>query len=316
MAQNVNFPTGPANDSAQSMGQFLILVDPKWNEMMQGYGGYTPPQPDQYWGELESPVLYDDNTIIGLSGEHINGEPADYTGTTVGAAPWVVDTVSDFDFEKLPTGFEHSHDHPEIHTMVSKLLMMPSGASYPRVRAGRSYLSNVSRMSPGEIESHTIGGDDLPGESFFNVFVEVDLHNDGSGADFKGGRIANIGYRDPIVVWNDNIETLPPKVVYIHDTTSFANITFIRDDTSAAQLFDSGDVFGKVFLAGHGFDMNENDDLSAWEDFWWELKMNKPDYPDPVGVPSLTTYGLIVLLLLILLSGISVIYKRKRAVAR
>ena len=114
----------------------------------------------------------------------------------------------------------------------------PSGQV--RVRAGAS--APERPPSVGEVQSHASRGrpqEDFPASSFFNVYVAVDIPGFGT--------LIN---RNPLIVRNEALTALPPKLVYIHDTTSSTPLYFQSDVPSLG--IHAGDQFGDFVLAGHG----------------------------------------------------------------
>jgi hypothetical protein len=287
------FPGAPNDDNIPSMGQFRIAVLPHWDSLMTNYPGYTPPTTDRF-GRLESPILYDPATIIGHSGVHTDGSGPDLTGTPVG----LLGTPISDAMLTHPPGFEGPPGTNEVHTEIVSM-QLTGGPPGLAVRAGQGAAPPVAPISPGEVESRNEGGD-FPAESFFDVFVEVDLP--AGGDNFPGGMLFNPG---PMIVYHDTIYSLPPTVVYVHGKTSAVPVHF----RNAGPAWAAGDIFGWLVLSGHGANFTPGME-GEFEEIWWGLEEMKIP-----GVPSLTTYGLIVLLLLILLSGVIVIYRRKRAVA-
>jgi len=98
-----------------------------------------------------------------------------------------------------------------------------------------------------ESKSGPTGGPDFPASSFFDVFVQVDIP---PCADFPGATFYNIM---PLIVKNDNLMGFPPKVSYLHDSSSIVPILFLKTDTAASPpRWLKDDVFGYFLLAGHG----------------------------------------------------------------
>lgn len=231
-------PDTPGDDLTSSLGLFRILVDEPFQPLMLDYPGYNP-----VTGKLTSGVLFDRNTVIGRSAVHVDGDASDVSGTPVGTAGTM---ISDADFSVVPAGFEGPAGVLEIHTEIRSLLL--EDGSGTEVRAGIQAPGRP--ISPGEVEGDDETGIDcLPGESFFNVFVEVDLPP-GGNAPFPGGVLVN---DDPLLVANDNVTSYPPKVVYLHESPEAVKVYF-RDNNLPFWL--AGDLFGWLVLAGHGIDFD------------------------------------------------------------
>ncbi len=230
------FP-GRGDDTAPSLGTFTVFVNPPIRPLLAGYPGY-----DNTTGTLTSPTLYDPTTIIGRSDPHLHGSAPDTGGTLVGSAGIV---VADSDFDILPAGFQGPPGTREVHTRIADFDIAAMGGLV-MVRAGDSAPGRPHSL--GEVESLSgASGDpnlDFPAESFFDVFVEVDLPPLGA---FPGGTLFN---DTPLLVINDNLPAFPPHVVYIHGQTAAVPVYFLTDDPGNAWL--AGDLFGWLSLAGHG----------------------------------------------------------------
>lgn len=235
------FP-GQGDDSAPSLGTFDIFVQPAFRPLMAGYPGYNA-----VTFVMTSPTMSDPTTIIGRSAPHLHGSPADLGGTPVGTAGVV---ISDADFVLEPPGFQGPDDTREVHTRIADFNLAGMGGLVT-VRAGNAAPGRP--ISPGEVQSLSgASGDpslDFPAESFFDVFVEVDLPPFGS---FPGGTLFNA---EPLLVVNDNLLNFPPHVVYIHGQTPAVPVLFLHNDPGGNWL--AGDLFGWLSLAGHGMDYTD-----------------------------------------------------------
>jgi Mg-chelatase subunit ChlD len=236
------FP-GAGIDSAPSMGKFRLSVAPDFRELMDGMPGY-----DAAAGNLDSPVMFDEVTTIGRSAPLINGSAEDIAGVPVGSGSVV---VKDSDFKILPDPAVIP-DVPgarEIHTAIQRFTMDGTFFGVPllKVRAGTDFPDLP--ISPGEVRAIDETGRpqfDLPGRSFFNIYVEVDLPpNPAKLLEFPGATLHN---PDPLLVMNPSVDRLPPRVVYIHDGPEAVALQFSADGAS----WSEGDVLGFLTLAGHG----------------------------------------------------------------
>lgn len=236
------FP-GRGDDSAPSLGTFTIYVAPPFQPLMAGYPGYNGATQT-----LTSPNLYDPTTVIGRSDPHLHGSPPDINGTPVGTAGVV---VADSDFLIMPAGFQGPDDTREVHTRIADFDIAALGGLV-MVRAGDSAPNRPHSL--GEVESLSgASGDpnqDFPAQSFFDVFVEVDLPPLGG---FPGGTLFN---QTPLLVLNDTLQAFPPHVVYIHGQTPAVPVIFLHDDPGNAWL--AGDLFGWLSLAGHGMNFTDS----------------------------------------------------------
>ena len=253
----------PAPDHKMlSIGKFQILVNPVFRDLMAGYPGYDS------ISKLTSPRLIDRNTVVGESAYHLDGDATDSGGATVGTAGTM---ISDSDFSLVPPGFEGPAGSREVHTEIRELDLALGPI---HVRAGLD--APDQPISPGEVESQSATGNpaqDFPADSFFNVFVEIDLP---AVFDFDGATLFN---SDPLLIVGNNINSLPPKVVYIHGNTEAVPVFFKSTKTD----WQAGDLFGWLVLAGHGagFDSNDEDDIDEFDNIF-----EKIIEPTPLPVPD------------------------------
>jgi hypothetical protein len=244
VVKSLTFP--PAGDDlAPSMGKFQVVVEPEfWNLMTAPYPGF----PSGYPGfalingvhRLTSPNLFDPATKIGRSAIHRDGDPSDIAGVPVGSAGTI---VSDGSFSRVPPGFQGPAGTAEVHTEIRSLNMTMIGGGPVAVRAG--IYAPGRPVSPGEIEAVPGITGLFPAESFFNVFVEVDM-------PFLG----TLYNSDPLMVENSGITCFPPQVVYIHRHTGPVPILFKLDDTQFPKRWLAGQRFGWLVLAGHGMNFD------------------------------------------------------------
>jgi hypothetical protein len=242
----------PCDDTTGSLARYRIYVSPKFRGLFDGCPVYQSADPvcgDDSTFRLESPILVDSETVIGRSAAHFNGLPPDNTiGTPVGDAGTF---VKDDNFTVVPAGFQGPGNPREIHTEIVALNLNPrSGPDLPKVRAGS--LAPLRPKSFGEVESKSSTGlpiNDFPADSFFDVFVEVDLPECG---DFPGGTVYN---PQALLVVFSNVNDLPPHlVVYIHQNSSFVQVRF---KTTVPGKWVAGDLLGWLTLAGHEVGIDE-----------------------------------------------------------
>jgi len=219
---------------------------------MSGYPGYNP---NTY--RLQSSTLFDPATRIGRSSPHPHGSLPDLSGTPVGVNNTI---ISDGSFSLVPSGFQGPVGTREVHTEIVSLNMTGAGGT---VRAGT--MAPNQPMSPGEVESkQTPTQPDFPAESFFDVFVEVDLPN-------LGGKTAKLVNLNPMLITDSNLQKFPPKVVYIHGNSTAVPVVFSNDNPGK---WYAGALFGYLVLAGHGISYTKNE-----TEYFEKHMMHVPEMP-------------------------------------
>ncbi|MCP3893148.1 MAG: hypothetical protein GY706_00740, partial [Bacteroides sp.] len=121
---------------------------------------------------------------------------------------------------------------------------------------------SVQPRSIGEIEFGTTN--DFPAESFFNIFVEVDIGLPNVGTLYN---------KAPLIIQNDELDALPPHVVYTHEVSSnIAPLVYVKS---------TGKPFGWITLAGHGvhYDCSQVEQFTAIID---NMKENTNKEPLPL----------------------------------
>jgi hypothetical protein len=254
------------DDNTSSLGSFKIQVNNQYATMFAGCPGFSNPI-------LSSPTMYDPLTRVGRSNALLDGSADDINGVPVGTAGTIVKESMLFPPPGYPcngaTGACSSGPNTrEIHTEVRSLKMVNLGGGSPVVRAGLWYDSATtqnppSRISPGEVESHSGPGglpaNDLPGSSFFNIFVQVDVPACGG---FPGATLYN---SSPLIVKNPNLTALPPRVVYLHDSSTVVPILFLNANPPK---WNANDILGYFVLAGHGVGFtNSQSDVNEFNNF-------------------------------------------------
>lgn len=259
------------DDNTSSLGSFKIQVTNQFAGMFAGCPGWNNPI-------LSSPTMYDPATKVGRSNALLDGSAADTNGVQVGTAGTMVSE----NMLSAPPGFPcqgatgactSGANTREIHTEVRSLKMVNLGGPQPVVRAGLWYdNANIqqppSRVSPGEVESHSgpngAPANDLPASSFFDIFVQVDIPACGG---FPGATVYNTV---PLIVKNPNLTALPPRVVYLHDTSTVVPILFLNANPGR---WNAGDILGYFVLAGHGVGFtNSQSDVNEFNTFMSQQK--------------------------------------------
>jgi hypothetical protein len=258
-----NFPAR-GDDNTSSLGSFKIQITNQFAGMFAGCPGFNNPI-------LTSPTMYDPGTVVGRSDALLDGSAADTGGVLVGTAGT---TVSE-GMLSAPAGYPCYGDGTcksgantrEIHTEVRSLKMVNLAGGSPVVRAGLWYdnpnftTDPPSKISPGEVESRSgpNGTPDLPGSSFFDIFVQVDIP---ACANFPGATVYN---QVPLIVKNPSVNPLPPKVVYLHDSSTTVPILFLNANPGK---WNANDILGYFVLAGHGVGYtNSQTDVNAFNTY-------------------------------------------------
>lgn len=273
------FP-GQGDDTTSSLGSFKVSIAPKFVGMF--YNSTNPstkcPLFDPATNILSSPSpLFDGGTVIGRSAPILDGSIADQNGVPVGTAGTTVGENMLIPPPGFPcAGVASCSSGPntrEVHTEVRSLHMTGGGAA---VRAGIWYNSTApppspppppQRISPGEVESQSGPSNDptkdFPASSFFDIFVQVDIPACGSfPGRFPGATLYNLM---PLVVKNNQVTQFPPKVVYLHDSSSIVPILFLNANPP---LWNKDDILGYFVLVGHGVGFsNTQTDLDSFNSF-------------------------------------------------
>jgi len=212
-----------------------------------------------------SPKLYEANTKVGRSGPHRDGDDTDEwngadickdgnTASCKGFFSWTDEPILDAHFqwkehdpdkaEPNPKPYQadgHPYDEgpkgvEEVHTQVVSFKLTPlnrGDRSANAVRAGDQ--APCQARSLGEVES--LNGTGFPAESFFHMYVDVDvdMNNDGvvDMVLFNQPGIENtIIDGDPLIIESTGLKSFPPKVIYSHTGRS--------GDKDAPKLFVRG----------------------------------------------------------------------------
>jgi hypothetical protein len=184
-------------------------------------------------------MLYEPNTKVGRSDPHQDGDGTDEmwgadickTGNTSSCSDffsWTQEPILDAHFQWNPAGGYQADEHPfdegpngveEVHTQVVsfKLTPLSGGSSATAVRAGAK--APCQARSLGEVES--LNGSGFPAESFFQMYVDVDVDFNKDGNVDKvffnmSGQDQTIIGGDPLIIESTNLKGFPPKVIYTH----------------------------------------------------------------------------------------------------
>jgi len=253
-------------DVTQSLGKFVITFS---QEFVRGNAklaflcqNFLPPQScPEIARTVVSPLLYEAETHIGRSVPHHHGDNVDkITGAIIcrqgqpsgcNRGGFYTEKVKDSDFKDIPElpgagNFKMGPpDTEEIHTRIVSLNMVPlEEISANRVRAGEAAPSQ--KWSIGEVESMNPPNiDGFPGESFFDMNVEIDLDVDKDNVvDFT----LESYFEQPLVVQASGLMGFPPAIVYVHDTSLWAVPIYDTKDPNGVHV-------GWIRIAGHGINL-------------------------------------------------------------
>lgn len=112
----------------------------------------------------------------------------------------------------------------------------------------------LNRRSIGIVQQITNGAaSDFPAQSFFDIFVEVNLPPvPGTAANYDfpaAGAVLYNDASDPLLVENFDLTNLPPTATYVHGNSTAVPIRF---KYSNPPYWSAGDILGYLTLAGHG----------------------------------------------------------------
>ncbi|OQY43389.1 MAG: hypothetical protein DRR08_30380 [Candidatus Parabeggiatoa sp. nov. 2] len=236
--------SGAGVDNVKSLAQFKITFTKKFavylrdNKNAPFCKGYKVENCPASAREFTSQMLYEPNTKVGRSGPHRDGDMVDEqlgadickdgnTTSCKGFFSWTDEPILDAHFQWKDKGY-HNDKSPfdegptgreEIHTQVVSFEIKPlkGGPSKNAVRAGAK--APCQARSLGEVES--LNGDGFPAESFFQMYVDVDVDFDNNGSvDMVFFNQAGVGNTilggDPLIIEATGLKNFPPKVIYQH----------------------------------------------------------------------------------------------------
>jgi len=270
------------DDATTSLGSFRLQISNTFASMFNGCPGYNSTT-----HVLQSPTLFDQNTIIGRSNPGLDDGDRFFSPFRRGGA--IVGTAEDvipYDTLIPPAGFSCFRDRAACaagtgtRVVTTEIRSLKMTAGPPAVRAGVWYNDpNVATMperaSPGRVVSRSGPSNDptrdFLASSFFDVYVRVDIPPCGS---FPGATVNNLV---PLIVKNDKLDRFPPRVVYLHDASTIVQVVFVNDKPP---LWLTGDVLGLFLLAGHGVGFtNSSSDLQEFNNFM----QSQPDAQCPLS---------------------------------
>lgn len=270
------------DDATTSLGSFRIQISNTFAGMFNGCPGYNATT-----HVLQSPTLFDPNTVIGRSNPGLDDgdrffSPFRRGGAIVGFA----EDVIPYDTLIPPAGFSCYRDRAACFSgtgtraVTTEIRSLKMTAGPLAVRAGVWYNdpnmpSTPERASPGRVVSRSGPSNDLTRDflasSYFDVYVRVDIPPCGN---FPGATVNNLV---PLIVKNDKLDRFPPRVVYLHDASTIVQVVFVNDKPP---LWLTGDVLGLFLLAGHGVGFtNSSSDLQEFNNFM----QSQPDAQCPLS---------------------------------
>lgn len=235
------FPVNPGDDNMPSTtAVFKVTLAPE-------LGGKT------YVIWATGPVC------VARSGPHSQAEVSSFVSGNLGDGTDCADFgspvpgTSDDDIKALgpfPEGFNQGGGEDEVHTELLDMMLTARRRTGFTIVAGDSGTAGIKR-SLGEVESRN--GTGFPADSFFNLFVEVNVP-----ASEPNGPLTL--YNDsPLVLISEDINELPPwGRAYLHsfDITGGWIPLYNRDDDCFAGWLEQGT---------HGVEEEEPEDVEDWD---------------------------------------------------
>jgi hypothetical protein len=254
-----------ADDITSSLGQFQIVLDTPFVKPFDIIISNSPLANTlvtrhlrlYHHGVLTSPTLYDPTTVIGRSDPFVSGGPEETQGALAGKAPGRT-YVRDSQLVVRPAWGEPTNGAREVHTFIKSMHLVDSLTTRVGFSVKAGMLAPTRPVCAGQVEGGTAASD-FPANSFFNVYVVVDLP---SGGFLPPIQLVNV---DPLLVQQTNIFSFPPRVVYQHENSTavsmyFNNDCVITNPVTGEQIpAPRGTLFGQLTLAGHGVSFSSAD---------------------------------------------------------
>ena len=266
-----SYPEG--DDVTTSLGQFQIVLDQVWRPIFDIIMTNSPLANVSvtrhirlyHRGVLTSPTLYDPTTIIGRSDPFVSGGPQEAAGTLAGQAPGRT-YIKDSQLTALPSWAGAIDGVNEVHTFIKSMHLTDSFTTRVGFSVKAGMLAPTRPVSAGQVEAGSLTAD-FPANSFFNVYVVVDLP---AGGLLPPIQLVNV---EPLLVQHTNIFSFPPKIVYQHENPNAVPIYFNSDTTIIDPISDTpihvarGTLFGQLTLAGHGVGFGQAETESFQAEF-------------------------------------------------
>ena len=246
------------DDVTMSLGQFQLVLDPSWRRIFDILMTNSPLNGTlvtrhlrlYHNGTYTSPTLYDPTTMIGRSDPLDAGSPGDSAGVIAGRAPGRT-YIQESQITVRPSWPAPSNGVHEVHTFIKSMHLTDSFTTRVGFSVKAGMLAPTRPVCAGQVEAGSPFGD-FPANSFFNVYVVVDLP---SGGLIPPIQLVNV---DPLLVQQAGIFSFPPRVVYQHENSTAVSMYFnadvdIPDPINGGHIHATrGTLFGQLTLAGHG----------------------------------------------------------------
>ena len=277
------YPAG--DDSASSLGQFRLVVDGAWVDIMDaalaGSIFTTTEGLPGVWiydgGVFTSPVLFDPATVVGRSDGFVSGSPPDTNGVIAGRAPGRT-LLADNQLLVKPSWLDATGRVYEVHTFLKSLHLTDALTTQLGFSVKAGMLTPTRPVSAGEVEAYSTNSD-FPARSFFNVYVQVDIP---AAGPLPAIQLVNV---DPLLVENAVIYGFPPRAFYIHGNTNAVSVYFNTDVTitnaNGTLTVPRGTLFGQLTLAGHGMNYSEYEIPSFETEMEAEMQSSMPVNANP-----------------------------------
>ena len=257
-----SFSSYPAGDDyTPSMGQFQIILDQRWVKIFDALVTNSPLNNVtvtrrkgfrlyKKGGTLTSPTMYDFSTRIGRSDPFIAGSPLEYAGVLAGAVPGRT-YINEGQIVEHPTWAGPPAGAREVHTFLKSMHMTDQYTTHLGFSVKAGMEAPTRPVCAGQVEGGS-SASDFPANSFFNVYVVVDIPGGGLLPPIQ---LVNV---EPLLVQTTNISYFPPHVIYKHNNSTAVSMYFntnmiIHDPNTGADVpVNRGDLFGQLILAGHG----------------------------------------------------------------
>jgi hypothetical protein len=157
-----------------------------------------------------------------------------------------------------PAWPEPTNGAREVHTFLKSMHLTDSFTTQVGFSVKAGMQAPTRPVCAGQVEGGSPSSD-FPANSFFNVYVVVDLP---SGGLLPPIQLVNV---DPLLVQQTNIFSFPPRIVYQHENSTAVSMYFNKDviitnpATGAVMPAPRGTLFGQLTLAGHGVSFSSSD---------------------------------------------------------